>query len=194
MMSRTANRRRFGHDSEEIGREAADAGLVEHGGERLGLLLGGEHRAAHQARQIRAFGDQRVEALEIGLARRRRLRFERELEQRGRVTPRHAGNDRSSPATSRTLGVLLPRCRSLACSASSALARGSAQALGIQAGLGLLGEAAECPERSAEIEGALANTRRYAAQQRQNARLVALLALQPSSLVPAKAGTDICSP
>ena len=38
-----------GDELDEIGGDAADAGLVEDGGERLDLLPGGEHRAAHEA-------------------------------------------------------------------------------------------------------------------------------------------------
>ena len=48
---------------------------------------------AHEARQIRARRDQRVERLEIGLHLVDGLALERQLEQRGGVTPRHAGYD-----------------------------------------------------------------------------------------------------
>ena len=82
-----------GHELEEFRRKAADAGPLEHRGERLQLLVGGKHRAAHQPRQIGAFGDQRIEPFEIGLDGVDRVRLAREIEQRGRVAARHAGND-----------------------------------------------------------------------------------------------------
>ena len=43
----------------------SDAGLVEDGGERLELLVGAEHRAAHQPGEIGIVGDQRVELIEV---------------------------------------------------------------------------------------------------------------------------------
>ena len=51
-----------------------------------------EHRAAHQAIEVGAVGDQRVELFEIGFDRVERLVFERELEQRRRITACHTGN------------------------------------------------------------------------------------------------------
>ena len=83
-----------GDDAQEIGGEPADAGLVEDGGERAQLLVGAEHRAAHQPIEIGIVGDQRVEAVEIGLDGIDRLVVERQLEQSIGVTPCHAGNDR----------------------------------------------------------------------------------------------------
>ena len=44
-----------GDEADEIGGDAGDAGLVEQRAERLELVRGGKHRAAHQALQIRAF-------------------------------------------------------------------------------------------------------------------------------------------
>ena len=88
------------HQLEEVGREPADADLVEHGGEGRDLLLGGEHRAAHQAREVGTVGDQRLEPLEIGLDGVDGILPERKLEQRGRIAARHAG---------RTSRLRLPR-------------------------------------------------------------------------------------
>ena len=94
-MSRTANSRRFdATTSRKLGREPADAGLVEHALQRLDLLLGGEHRAAHQPLQIGAFGDQRVETVEVGLDRvERMLPSSASSNKRGRIAARHAGYD-----------------------------------------------------------------------------------------------------
>ena len=57
------------------------------------LLVGAEHRAAHQPVEIGIVGDQRVEPLEIGLDGVDRLAVERQLEQGIGVPPSHAGND-----------------------------------------------------------------------------------------------------
>ena len=43
--------------------------------------------------QVRARRDQRVERLQISLDLVDGVALERQLEQRGRITPRHAGND-----------------------------------------------------------------------------------------------------
>ncbi len=56
---------------------------------RLQLLFGGKHRAADQAVEIGAFGDQRVEALEIGFDRVDRVRLAGKLEQRGGIAAGH---------------------------------------------------------------------------------------------------------
>ena len=82
------------HEQQEIGGEPVDAGLGQHRGERLGLLLGAEHRAAHQPIEVIALGDQGVEPVEIGLHRIDRLAVERKLEQRPRIAASHAGYDR----------------------------------------------------------------------------------------------------
>ena len=82
-----------GHELEEFRRQPADAGAVEHGGQRLQLLVGGKHRAAHQTVEIGAFGDERIEALEIGLHRVDRVGLAGEIEQAGRVAASHAGDD-----------------------------------------------------------------------------------------------------
>src|SRR6476469_4360387 len=80
-----------------------------------------------------------------------------------------------SPATSRTLGVLLPRCRSLMFR-ESAPARVSAQALGIQAGLGFLGSRG-VPRAPRKIEALLT----HGDMRRNNGKTrgVALLARPP---------------
>ena len=69
------------------------AGALEHRRQRLQLLVGGKHRAAHQPQQIGAFRDQRIEAIEIRLDGVDRVRLAGEIEQRGRVAARHAGYD-----------------------------------------------------------------------------------------------------
>ena len=144
IMSRTANSRRLAAiELQEIGGEAADAGLVEHGGERLALLLGAEHRAAHQAVQIGALGDQRVELFQIGPHRVDRLALERELEQRRRVAPSHAGYDRFFACHVGALEVK---------SAGSAPSRGgTAQTLGIQGSFWILGAVAGNPTKIARF-------------------------------------------
>ena len=84
-----------GDELQEIGGEPADAGLVED-----------RRRAPAAARRRRTPGcapaasrsglsrDQRVEPVEIGPDGVERLVVERQLEQRGGVAARHAGNDR----------------------------------------------------------------------------------------------------
>ena len=49
---------------EEFRRQAADPGPLQHRGQRPRLLVGGEHRAADQPQQVRAFRNKRVEALQ----------------------------------------------------------------------------------------------------------------------------------
>ena len=80
-----------GDKLEEFRRKPADPGALEHRGERLQLLVGGKHRAAHQPVEIGAFRDQRIEALEIRLDCVDRLLLAGEVEQRGRVAAGHAG-------------------------------------------------------------------------------------------------------
>ena len=66
-MSRTANSRRF--DATTWRNLAASPPMPAWSStavSALQLLLGGEHRAAHQAVEIGALGDQRIEAVEIG--------------------------------------------------------------------------------------------------------------------------------
>ena len=58
-----------------------------------GLLVGGEHGAAHQPPQVGTVGDQRVEPVEIGVHAVERMLLERQLEQRPRIAARHAGYD-----------------------------------------------------------------------------------------------------
>src|SRR5205814_10555496 len=65
---------------EELPREASDAGTVEHGSERLDLLLRAEHGAAHETREGGAGADECIEAIEIGSDRVEVVGFERELE------------------------------------------------------------------------------------------------------------------
>src|SRR5579871_1324899 len=84
----------LGDDAEEFRREPADFRLFENRRERVFLFLGGEYRALHQALQIFAVFDPRVEAVEIGPDGIKRLLLERELVKRGRITARHAGYDR----------------------------------------------------------------------------------------------------
>ena len=67
-MSRTANSRRFAATTlRKLRRQPADAGLVEHGGERLAPARRRVNTGLRTSRaQIGAFGEQRVEAVEIG--------------------------------------------------------------------------------------------------------------------------------
>ena len=64
-----------------------------------GLLVGGEHGAAHQTLKVAALAHQRVERIEIGFHRVDGFALERQLEQRGGIAPRHAGYDRFCLAT-----------------------------------------------------------------------------------------------
>ena len=83
-----------GHELEEFRRQAADSGAVEHGGRAPATA----HRrkkpgCAPDGSRSATFGNQRVEALEIGLHCVDRVRLLREIEQRGRVAAGHAGYD-----------------------------------------------------------------------------------------------------
>ena len=81
------------HELEEFRGEAADAGAVEHRGQRLQLIVGGEDRAADQPHEVGAFGDQRIEARRDRPDRVDRIRLAGQIEQRGRIAARHAGDD-----------------------------------------------------------------------------------------------------
>ena len=66
IMPGTANSRRLPRgDLEEIADEAADAGLVGDGADGARLVLGGEHRAAHEALQVGALVDEGGEAIDV---------------------------------------------------------------------------------------------------------------------------------
>ena len=99
------------HHLQEFGREPADADLVEDGGERVELLLGGEHRAADEAIEVGAVGHQRVEALEVALDGIDGILGERQLEQSGRVTARHPGDDSVLRLPRRILFRAIPQAR-----------------------------------------------------------------------------------
>ena len=79
-----------GDELDEIGGDAGHAGALEDRGQRLDLFAGGKDRAAHQALQVFALGDQRVESGKgggdlVGLAL-----VAGEGEQRRGVAPRHS--------------------------------------------------------------------------------------------------------
>ena len=81
------------HHAQEIRSDPLDAGLVEDRGKRLGLVVCGKHRRAHQARQVGIGRDETVKRLEIGLHLIDGAGLARQLEQSRRIAPRHAGND-----------------------------------------------------------------------------------------------------
>ena len=83
-----------GDQLDEIGREPADAGFLQHRGKRLALLVGRDHRAANHAAQIAAVIEQRLELLHGLLDGLHLILLGRELEQRGRIAPRHARHHR----------------------------------------------------------------------------------------------------
>src|SRR6516162_7720945 len=80
IMSRTANSRRFATTSLKIRGQPTDAGALEHCRQCLQLLIGGEHRAAHQPHQVRTPGDERIETVELAFHRLDRIRFPGEIE------------------------------------------------------------------------------------------------------------------
>ena len=69
-----------GGDLDEVGGQAADAGMVENGGDGARLLLGREDRAGDEALQVGALLDEAGEIAEIGLDRRELVAIERQLE------------------------------------------------------------------------------------------------------------------
>ena len=99
MMSRTANRRRLRATSRrKFAAMPPMPAAFEHRVERLGLHVGGEHRAAHQALAGRRFrratpriwrGPRWTASMALDL--------ERQLEQCGRIASRHSGNHRIFP-------------------------------------------------------------------------------------------------
>jgi hypothetical protein len=95
---------------ENIGSEPVDAGPVEHARERARLLLGGKYGATQQAGQIGDLGHERIEAIEIDFDAIEGVLFARELEKRGRVATRHAGNDCMFPCHKDALPAI-PRAR-----------------------------------------------------------------------------------
>ena len=89
-----------GHELQELRRQPADPGAVEHRRKRL-QLFPAENTGLRTTRQIGAFGHQGVETIEIGLHGVDGPALARKLEQGGRVATRHAGNDRSFASNSR---------------------------------------------------------------------------------------------
>ncbi len=80
----------LGDELEEIGGQPLDLHLFEDGGDGVALLLGGEHRALHQAGEI-VHGVERLrEAVQIALDLIERVLLERKLEQRVGVPARNA--------------------------------------------------------------------------------------------------------
>ena len=79
-----------GDELEEVRGQAFDFHFVEDGSDGALLLLGGEHRAPHQAAQILDDVKRRGEAVQILLDRLERLLFQRKLEQGGGIAARDA--------------------------------------------------------------------------------------------------------
>ena len=61
----------LGDEQKEILGQPLDLELIEDGGERAALLLGGEHRALDQPRQVLEGVERLVEAVEVGCDLRR---------------------------------------------------------------------------------------------------------------------------
>src|SRR6266446_9064832 len=81
------------HNLKKLRREPRDFSLVEHRSECLRLYVGGEHRAADEACQVRALIKERVESLKIGQDGIDGPSLERQLEQGRGITARHSGID-----------------------------------------------------------------------------------------------------
>src|SRR5262245_3394455 len=79
-----------GDELEEVRGQAFDFYFFEDGGDSALLLLGGEHRALHQAAQILDGVERRSEAVQILCDLLERLFFQRELKQRGGIAARDA--------------------------------------------------------------------------------------------------------
>jgi len=78
---------------EEIGGDPVDARLVQHGRQGARLVVGGQHRASEEPRQVGDLLHQRVKPVEIHLDGVDGILLARKLEQSGRVAARHAGYD-----------------------------------------------------------------------------------------------------
>ncbi len=92
MIASTANRRRLAATVlKKLPAETADPGLGQDGDDRLFLLLGREDRAAHEALEVVALGNQGAEPVEVGLHRIDDTGVTRQLEQSRRVASCHSG-------------------------------------------------------------------------------------------------------
>ena len=69
---------------------AADTGLAEHRGERLGLVFGREYGRADETAQILTQIEQRLERVELGLDLRQRALLLGEFEQRAGIAASNA--------------------------------------------------------------------------------------------------------
>ena len=83
-----------GDQPEEVGGEPGDAGLGEDRGQRLGLVVGGDHRAAHQAAQVVAVVEHALKRRQIALDLRELPLILGKLEECGGIAPRHARHHR----------------------------------------------------------------------------------------------------
>ncbi len=81
------------HQLDEFCCKPADPGALKNRRQRLQLLIGGKHRAANEPHQVRALGDQRIEAIEVRFHRVDRVAVARQIEQSGGIAARHAGYD-----------------------------------------------------------------------------------------------------
>ena len=124
--------------------------------ERAQLLVGVEHRAAHQAVKVGTRRNQCVERIEVGLDGFAGLFFERELEQGRGVAACHSGDDRVFACHGHA------RFDVDTSQAGRRPGRG-AQIIGIQEGIPILEDVAEARGTPHEIKR-LANTACTAAQ------------------------------
>ena len=112
IMSRTANSRRLDvTNSRKFAASPAMPALSSTAASALRLLVGAEHRAAHQPMQVRAVRNHGVEFFEIGLHRVDGFAVERQLEQRPRITASHAGYGRIFACHVRVLLKSNPQAR-----------------------------------------------------------------------------------
>ena len=96
---RTANRRRLAASSfRKLAARPPIFALFQDGIERARLLVAAEDGAAHQAIEILAAANHRVECLEVLGDLVERIFLKRELEQGRRIAAGHAGDDRVSAA------------------------------------------------------------------------------------------------
>ena len=81
----------LGGEQQEIARQPLDLQLLEDGGERAALLIGGEDGALDQPRQVLEGVERLAEAVEVGRDLLERLLLEGKLEQGGRIAAGYAG-------------------------------------------------------------------------------------------------------
>src|SRR5262249_61938603 len=79
-----------GDELQKIRGQAFDLNFFEDRRHGALLLIGGEHRAAHQAAKVLGDIERLTETVQVDLDLRKRVLLERELEQSGSIAARHA--------------------------------------------------------------------------------------------------------